>query len=87
MNDGSTRVVVLNKDPQQQIRLDIPASRTVKLWRLQAPDLTATSGVRLAGSVMEAGQPWKPRHEEHLPGTANKVRVTIPGASAAAIFL
>lgn len=86
MNDGSTRIIVLNKDPQQQIHLDVPSSRTAKLWRLEAPDLTATSGVSLAGAVLEAGQQWKPRQEEHLPSTANKVRATLRGASAAAIF-
>lgn len=86
MNDGSTRIIVLNKDPQQQIHLDVPSSRTAKLWRLEAPDLSATSGVSLAGAVLEAGQQWKPRQEEHLPSTANKVRATLRGASAAAIF-
>ena len=86
MTDGSTRVIVLNKDPQQRMNLEIRSTRAARLWRLQAPDLTATSGVSLAGATIEVGHEWKPKDEEHLPSRVGKVQAILPHASAAVLF-
>jgi hypothetical protein len=86
MTDGSTRVIVLNKNPQQLMNIEIRSPRAARLWRLQAPDLAATSDVSLAGAVIEVGQKWKPREVEHLPSRAGKVQVILPHASAAVLF-
>ena len=86
MTDGSTRVIVLNKDTQQRMNLDIRSTRAARLWRLQAPDLTATSGVSLAGATIEVGHEWKPKEEEHLPSRVGKVQAILPHAAAAVLF-
>lgn len=86
MADGSTRVIVLNKDPQQRMNLEIRSPRAARLWRLQAPNLTATSDVSLAGAAIEVSQTWEPRKVEHLPSRAGKVQVILPHASAAVLF-
>jgi hypothetical protein len=86
MPDGQTRVIVLNKDPQQELNLDIVSRSTARLWRLQAPELTSTTGISLAGAAIEPEHPWKPRHAEHLPDADGRVQVTVPGASGAVLF-
>jgi hypothetical protein len=87
MPDGGTRMVILNKDARQELEVEIPATRGAKLWRMEGPGLTATSGVMLAGATIDAGEDWKPRREEHLTRVAGRVRLTLGAASGAAIFL
>lgn len=84
--NGSTRVILLNKDPQRDVVLGISASRRARLWRLQAPGLTATSDVSFAGAAIVADQHWKPRRQEHLHSESSKIQVDLAGASAAVIF-
>jgi hypothetical protein len=86
MPDGGTRVIVLNKDPQQELNIDIASRSAARLWRLQAPELTATAGVSLAGAAIVSEHPWEPRNEENLPNPDGRVQVTVSGASAAVIF-
>ena len=86
MPGGGMRFVLLNKNPRQKFELAIPSSHGTKLWRLEAPDLTATAHVTLAGAAIGAGEAWKPRREEHIASKGGVVRVVLEAASGAALF-
>jgi len=87
MPSGETRIVVVNKDPQQDLNLRVPSKDTARLWRLEAPNLSATSSVTLAGAECGSGSRWQPRQEEHLATTLGTIAVKIPRASGAIVFL
>ena len=84
--DGSTRVVLINKHAQQNLLVSIATNRDASLWRLQAPALTATSGVTLAGAEIKAGAAWQPSDEPLVKNADGKVQVALASASAAALF-
>jgi hypothetical protein len=86
MPGGATRLLLLNKDPQQRLEISIPSAHDATSWQLQAPALTATSDVTLAGGQIQAGKSWQPQHEERLASKNQEVRLTLKPASGAAIF-
>ena len=86
MPDGDTRLVVINKDASQKLQFSIPSRRNAKLWRLQAPGLTANSGVRLAGAEIKAGKTWRPLQEEHLAGINGQLVFELEAGSAVAVI-
>jgi len=86
MPDGSTRMVLINKDARQKLEISIPSAHDAKLWRLQAPALTATSGVTLAGAEIKPGKTWQPSHQEHLVSKDRRVQIDVEPASGAALF-
>ena len=86
MPDGQTRLVLINKDARQKLQISVPSTRDAKLWRLEAPGLTATSGVTLAGAEIKPDKPWKPAHEETLASQDGQVRVAMEPGSGAALF-
>lgn len=87
MPNGDTRLVVLNKNAKRDLSLRISSTSSARLWRLEAPDLTATTGVTLAGAVFRSGEPWRPLHEERIRSTAGVVAVQVSAASGAIVFL
>lgn len=86
MPDGRTRLVLVNKDANQKLQISIPAAHAASLWRLQAPGLTATSDVTLAGAEIKPGKTWQPSHEERLPSKNGQVQIEIEPASGGALF-
>jgi hypothetical protein len=86
MEGGGTRVVIVNKDASSEFRVRIASRHKVKIWRLDAPGLTATAGVTLAGAALDAALPWKPDHEEIVASEAGFVTFKVSGASAVALF-
>jgi hypothetical protein len=86
MEKGQTRVVVINKDASSDFSLRLAADRPVTVWRLEAPSLTATSDITLAGAPIEAGAQWKPKHEERVPSSAGNVVIDVKAASAVVLF-
>jgi len=86
MPDGSTRVVLLNKDARQKLQISIPSTHDAKLWRLLAPGLTATSGVTLAGMEIRPGKKWRPSQEEHLASQDGQVQIELEPGSGVALF-
>lgn len=86
MPDGSTRLVLLNKDAHQKLELSIDSPHDAKLWRLQAPGLTAISGVTLAGTEIRPGEAWHPAHEEQLVSKDRQVQLELEPGSGAALF-
>ena len=60
-------LVLVNKDARQEnCELLFPSAHDARLWRLQAPGLTATSAVTLAGVEINFGKTWDTKEEEHL---------------------
>jgi hypothetical protein len=86
MPDGHTRLVLINKDAHQKLEISIPSTHDAKLWRLRAPELTATSGVTLAGTEIRPGKTWQPSQEEQLASKDGLVRIEMEPASGAALF-
>jgi hypothetical protein len=86
MPDETTRLVLLNKDGQQKLQISIPSARGAKVWRLQGPGLTATSGVTLAGVQIRPDKAWQPTQEESLDSRDGQVQVNLEPASGAALF-
>jgi hypothetical protein len=86
MENGGTRIVVINKDASSGLALRIESRSGMRIWRLEAPGLTATSGVTLAGAPMDAAHPWKARREERIASHGGFVDVEVSAASAAVLF-
>jgi hypothetical protein len=86
MPDGSTRLVLLNKDADQTLEVSIDSPHAAKVWRLQAPGLTARSGITLAGTEITPDKTWQPAREERLVSHDGQVRLAMEPASAAALF-
>jgi len=86
MPDGRTRIVVINKEAAQKLHLSLATKSSAKLWRLQAPGLTANSGVTLAGSEIKAGESWRPVQEELLASKGGEMQIELEPGSAAVLF-
>ena len=72
--------------PSQKLQISIASAHDAKLWRLQAPGLTATSGVTLAGAEIKPGKTWQPSQEEHLASNNRQVQIEMEPGSGAALF-
>jgi hypothetical protein len=86
MPDGSTRLVLINKDANQKLQISIASAHDAKLWRLQAPELTATAAVTLAGAEINSRKTWRPAAEEHLASKDKQLQFGLEPGSAAALF-
>jgi hypothetical protein len=58
MDNGQTRIVVINKDASSDFSLRLAAERPVTVWRLEAPSLTSTADVTLTGAPIDAAVSW-----------------------------
>lgn len=88
----TTKVAILNKDMSAALDLTIHSLHKVSAataWRLRGPALDATEGVTLAGAEIEDAHAtaWAPRHVEKLEAREDSVRVHIPAASGALLFI
>ena len=82
-------VAVFNKDAATSIDVQIrpPFSlHSGSLWRLEAPSLESTDGVRLAGAVIGEKAHWEPQSESIKIGDG-AARVSVPSASGVLAFL
>jgi hypothetical protein len=50
MENSGTRIVVINKDASSDLLVRIQSRSGMRIWRLEAPGLTATAEVTLAGA-------------------------------------
>ncbi len=83
------RVALLNQDASQDLRVELPrsaASSRARVWRLTAPALDATAGVKLAGAEIHSGA-WCPSEADNLELDSNHFRLNLPRASAALLFI
>jgi hypothetical protein len=86
MPDGKTHLVLINKDAGQKLQISIPSRRGAKVWRLEAPELTAAAGVTLAGTAVNSAKTWLPSEEEHLNSHNEEVTINMNPGSGAALF-
>jgi hypothetical protein len=85
-----TKIAVFNKDASQAMALSVHADQAVDkatAWRLKGPALDATRGVTLAGAAIQSHAQWSPAVVETLPTKGGVLRLTVPAASAALVFL
>jgi hypothetical protein len=89
-SDGSTNVVLVNKDATNgidaQVTLGGPVASGSALYLL-APSLTSTSGVTFADDGVTPTGLWTPKAPYALTTTADGVIVTVPPASAALVHV
>jgi hypothetical protein len=87
-SDGSTNVVLVNKDATSAVQasVDIGASvGTASAVYLQGASLTATDGVTLAGAGISPAGAWSPNAPWALAVAGHVVTATVPPASAVLI--
>ncbi len=85
MPDGGTRLVVINKGAAA-LPVQVAAGSAATLWRLEAPALTATTDVTLAGAAIKPGAAWKPLREERVTGRSGQAHFVVRASSAAILF-
>lgn len=85
IGEKATRVVLINKNESSDLLVRIAAPGAGKLWRLEAPGLTATAGVTLAGSSIDP-RGWKPKIEDRIEHRDGAVTIPVKAASAVALF-
>jgi hypothetical protein len=87
-SDGSTNIVLNNKDATNDIQATVDVGTTVSSAEavyLQGPSLTATSGVTLAGAGVSPVGAWTPNAPYALPVSGSMITVLVPAASAALV--
>jgi len=89
--DGSTSVVLVNKDTTSGVTATVDVGSAVtraSAMYLQGPtppSLTATTGVTLGGAGISATGAWTPRPPYALSASGNSFTVLVPPASAALV--
>jgi hypothetical protein len=87
-SDGSTSVILVNKDAmsgvQASVDMGAPVTSASGIY-LQGPSLSATSGVTLAGAGVSATGGWTPSAPYAMSSMGNVVSVLVPPASAALV--
>jgi hypothetical protein len=89
-SDGSTNIVLDNKDTTNAVRATINAGRTAASASavfLEGASLLATSGVTFAGAPISATGTWEPMPAWTLPVSGDTVSIVIPPASAALVHV
>lgn len=85
-----TRVALFNKDDRASIDLAIHGltnATSSTVWRMQAPALSATQGVTLAGAQIRPHAQWNPRSEERVEARKGVIHLRVPSASGALLIL
>jgi len=86
--DGSTSVILLNKDPTSGLSatVDVGAAVTkASADYMQGPALAATSGVTFAGAGVTATGSWQPNPPYNLSTSGTTITVLVPPISAVLI--
>jgi hypothetical protein len=88
--DGSTNVVLVNKDTAQTVDASVDAGKAVteaEAIFLEGPSILATSGVTLAGAGISSAGEWNPKPAWTLPVSGHVVTVAVSPASAVLIHV
>jgi hypothetical protein len=88
LQDGTTRVVLVNKDATNTVHASVDVGATASSASaiyLQGPSLTALSGVTLAGAAISPAGAWTPGAPIALATSGQVVTVDVPAASAALV--
>jgi len=88
--DGSTDVIMNNKDPNDSVTVGLtppnPVSRATS-YLMTAPSLTATTGFQLGGSPIDPQGAWEPTSNPVWPIVDGSAVVTVPPASAQIVHI
>jgi hypothetical protein len=87
---SGVRIAIFNKDERQAIHATLSTgarAHKATLWRLNAPSVESTTGVRLAGAEVSADGAWAPQQEEPVQVASGQYAVDLPAASGALVFL
>jgi hypothetical protein len=87
--NGKTVIALVNKSSSGDFDFAITADRPIhsaNLWRMTAPALDASSGIEFGKAVVGPEGTWNPR-DESLPVEEGMLRLAVPAASAALVFL
>ena len=83
--DGSTNIVLVNKDATSGVNASVDVGTAVTSASavfLQAPSLDAKTGVTFAGAAVSAAGEWNPSPPYTLASKGTVVTVVVPPASA-----
>ncbi len=86
--DGSTSVVLVNKDPTQWVQATVDLGKNATsgtVTRLMGPSLGATTGYTIGGVPVNNNGTWTPVKLPPIPVTAMKMIVDVPPGSAALV--
>jgi hypothetical protein len=90
--DGGVRVVLINKEGGTAAEVSVTISSgsdgdSARVMRLEAPSLSARSGVTLGGSGVAEDGGWTPGPLEPVKRSGGIWRLSLPAASAALLFV
>ena len=84
-DDGTLRVIVINKDMTQDAAVSIAPGAgytTALAMRLAAPAVDSTTGVTLGGASVQVDGSWLPAQLENISSSGGAFLTTVPAASA-----
>jgi hypothetical protein len=87
---GETRVALINRDLNIPTRVAVQtgsSAASATIWRLTAPAVDSTRGVRLAGSEVGNDGAWSASAVEQVPVLSGTFTVDMPAASALVAFV
>lgn len=87
-NDGSLKLIVINKDQYQSAQVQINTTRAyaqASVVRLAAPSVNATTGITLGGTPISFNKAWSPSIVEQVRVSGTNSQITLPSGSAAII--
>lgn len=87
---GGLKVMIVNKEPAQDLTLTIDANQTIQnatLQLLSGPSLAATSGITIQGATVEKDGTFSPGSPTALASVGTKTLCHIPALSAALITI
>ncbi len=88
--DGSTNVVLVNKDASNGVQASVDMGAAVgsaSAIYLQAPSLDATSGITLGGAGVTPTGTWSPNPPYAVSSSGNNVAVLVPPGSIALVHV
>jgi hypothetical protein len=86
--DGSTNIVLVNKDATTSVQASVDVGASVgsaSAIYLRAAALTSQSGVTLGGTAISPAGAWAPGAPWALPVEGHVLKVNVPAASAALV--
>jgi hypothetical protein len=89
-SDGSTNVVLVNKDNTDGVATDIAIGKSATAAYavfLEGPSVLATTGVTFAGAAISQSGQWNPSPAWTVPITDQAISIVVPPASAVLIHV
>ena len=87
-NDGSLKLIVINKDQSKSAQVQINTTRSYSqatAVRLAAPSVSATTGITLGGTPISFNRAWSPSTGEQVSVSGANSQITLPSGSATII--